>query len=113
MSTETINSSSFELNKNLLTLIDTHKKTLLRRQNSLTQEHQIRENRFLIDQIQHIESVAKNNPRLPWQLIQENIDAMYQDDKQIIGANIKILFEQLKGDLSKFKPTIYGVPKEE
>ncbi|MCD8448480.1 hypothetical protein G1J88_01170 [Tenacibaculum dicentrarchi] len=92
-------------------LADKFDENLHRRYNSLTDYFLIRENEALINQFLNIKRLINKDPRFPWQIIQNNIDELYERDNSLSGVRIEILFEDLKADKNQFNPKMYGIPR--
>lgn len=98
------------VSNNLLIIADSFHTDLLRRYNYLSDPFLIRENDSLLRDFENLKRIIENDPRLPWHIIQQSIDSLYQQDKNLVGVNIKLIFNDLKeGGISNFKSCIYGI----
>lgn len=100
-----------KISETILNISDHFHTNLLRRYNYLSEPSLIRENDSLIREFSNLKRVIENDPRLPWQIIQQNIDNLYKKDKNLIGVNVKIIFNDLKeNNIKHFNPLMYGIP---
>lgn len=95
---------------NVLKISEKFLEDLFKRYNSLSDPLLIRENEILIRDFLILKRLVELDPRLPWQVIQGSIDNLYERDKNIVGVNVKIIFNDLKkGNLNKYIPSVYGI----
>ncbi len=64
-----------------------------------------------LSKIFQLKGVIKKDPRFPYQIIQNKIYEMYNEDTQITGATVDFIFKDLKYNLINYNPNVRAIFK--
>jgi hypothetical protein len=95
--------------ENSIILIDRITTQILRDQSYLVDDHQIRQYEYYISALNQIKRSVLIDPRYPHQIVQNKIDDIHSRDKQIKGASVDLLFNEIKNNLENFNPNVRAI----